>query len=100
LLITDLGVFSTPHTCQLQAREAGVQEPRPVTACLVVRLDVAVFDQDPEQQRRAGADPSRHVQRPCRQPFARHSTLFIDGAAHRGGYDPTTLPAALGAQLP
>jgi hypothetical protein len=30
----------------------------------------------------------------------RHSTLFIDGAAHRGGYDPTTLPAALETQLP
>jgi protein-disulfide isomerase len=58
-------------------------------------LDAAVFDRD-----RAGAAVADRIARDVRSGLASGQvlgtpTLFIDGAVHRGGYDPPALLAAL-----
>jgi protein-disulfide isomerase len=59
-------------------------------------LDVTAFDRD-----RSGAAVLERIQRDIDSGLASGQvlgtpTLFIDGAVHRGGYDPPTLLAALG----
>ena len=58
-------------------------------------LDVAAFDRD-----RAGSAVADRIRRDVDSGLASGQvlgtpTLFIDGVVHRGGYDPTTLLAAL-----